>query len=91
LIIENTPLILAYVYQNDWPANNVKLGAVTAVSFDSAGNVVIFHRVDRIWDQYTFNNSNVYQGRNKGPITKNTVLGLEPETGNVVYEWGKNL
>lgn len=69
----------------------MKLGAVTAVSFDKAGNVVIFHRVDRIWDQTTFNTANVYQERNRGPIKENTVLGLEPDSGQVLYEWGKNL
>ncbi|XP_017867294.1 PREDICTED: peptidyl-alpha-hydroxyglycine alpha-amidating lyase 1 isoform X1 [Drosophila arizonae] len=87
---EMAKLNTTYVYQNAWPANNVKLGAVTAVSFDKAGNVVIFHRVDRIWSQTTFNNSNVYQERNMGPIRENTVLGLEPESGKVLYSWGKN-
>ncbi|XP_062128448.1 peptidyl-alpha-hydroxyglycine alpha-amidating lyase 1 [Drosophila sulfurigaster albostrigata] len=87
---ELAKLNTTYVYQNDWPANDVKLGAVTAVSLDGAGNVVIFHRVDRIWNSITFNNSHVYQERNKGPIKQNTVLGLEPETGKVLYEWGKN-
>ncbi|XP_034477035.1 peptidyl-alpha-hydroxyglycine alpha-amidating lyase 1 [Drosophila innubila] len=87
---ELAKLNTTYVYQNAWPANDVKLGAVTAVSFDRAGNVVIFHRVNRIWTQRTFDNANVYQERNKGPIKENTVLGLEPDTGNVVYAWGKN-
>ncbi|XP_060652540.1 peptidyl-alpha-hydroxyglycine alpha-amidating lyase 1 isoform X2 [Drosophila nasuta] len=87
---ELAKLNTTYVYQNDWPANDVKLGAVTAVSLDGAGHVVIFHRVDRIWNSITFNNSHVYQERNKGPIKQNTVLGLEPETGKVLYEWGKN-
>lgn len=87
---ELAKLNTTYVYQNAWPANNVKLGAVTAVSFDKAGNVVIFHRVDRIWSQITFNNSNVYQERNRGPIKENTVLGLESDSGKVLYSWGKN-
>lgn len=81
----------AYVYQNTWPDNKEELGSVTAVSFDKAGNVVMFHRVDRIWNMKTFNSSNVYQERYKGPIRGNTVLGLEAETGKVVYKWGKDL
>lgn len=81
----------AYVYQNSWPDNKEELGSVTAVSFDKAGNVVMFHRVDRIWNMKTFNSSNVYQERYKGPIRGNTVLGLEAETGKVVYKWGKDL
>ncbi|ALC42145.1 Pal1 [Drosophila busckii] len=88
---ELAKLNTTYVYQNEWPANNVRLGAVTAVSFDKAGNVVIFHRVNRIWSQRTFNNENVYQEKNRGPIRESTVLGLEPDTGKVLYDWGKNM
>nr|NP_001286259.1 Peptidyl-alpha-hydroxyglycine-alpha-amidating lyase 1, isoform C [Drosophila melanogaster]AHN56057.1 Peptidyl-alpha-hydroxyglycine-alpha-amidating lyase 1, isoform C [Drosophila melanogaster] len=79
-----------YVYQNAWPANNVKLGAVTAVSFDKAGNVVIFHRVNRVWGQTTFDNRNQYQEKYRGPIRESTILALEPATGKVQYDWGKN-
>ncbi|XP_023030839.1 peptidyl-alpha-hydroxyglycine alpha-amidating lyase 1 [Drosophila willistoni] len=87
---ELAKLNTTFVYQNDWPANKVKLGAVTAVSFDKAGNVVIFHRVDRIWGPRTFDNANVYRENFRGPIKENTILGLEPATGQVLYEWGKN-
>ncbi|XP_016929420.2 peptidyl-alpha-hydroxyglycine alpha-amidating lyase 1 isoform X3 [Drosophila suzukii] len=79
-----------YVYQNAWPANNVKLGAVTAVSFDKAGNVVIFHRVDRIWGQTTFDIRNQFQEKYRGPIRESTILALEPATGKVQYDCGKN-
>lgn len=79
------------MYQNAWPANNVQLGAVTAVSFDKAGNVVIFHRVDRVWGQNTFDNRNQYTEKFRGPIRESTILGLEPQTGKVQYDWGKNL
>ncbi|XP_016973686.1 peptidyl-alpha-hydroxyglycine alpha-amidating lyase 1 isoform X1 [Drosophila rhopaloa] len=79
-----------YLYQSAWPAKNVKLGAVTAVSFDKAGNVVIFHRVDRIWGQSTFDLKNEFQEQYRGPIRESTILALEPSTGEVQYEWGKN-
>ncbi|XP_034653614.1 peptidyl-alpha-hydroxyglycine alpha-amidating lyase 1 isoform X1 [Drosophila subobscura] len=87
---ELAKLNTTYIYQNAWPANNVKLGAVTAVSFDKAGNVVIFHRVDRIWGQDTFDNANQYREKYRGPIRESTVLALEPATGRVQYDWGKN-
>ncbi|XP_036224393.2 peptidyl-alpha-hydroxyglycine alpha-amidating lyase 1 isoform X2 [Bactrocera oleae] len=80
-----------YVYQSAWPADELKLGSVSAVSFDKEGNVVIFHRVDRLWDGNTFNNRNVFQQRKKGPIRDNTVLALERKSGHVVYGWGKGL
>ncbi|EDV37665.2 uncharacterized protein Dana_GF13565, isoform A [Drosophila ananassae] len=87
---ELAKLNTTYVYQNAWPANNVKLGAVTAVSFDKAGNVVIFHRVDRVWGQNTFDNRNQYTEKFRGPIRESTILALEPQTGKVQYDWGKN-
>uniref|UniRef100_A0A0A1XSQ6 peptidylamidoglycolate lyase n=1 Tax=Zeugodacus cucurbitae TaxID=28588 RepID=A0A0A1XSQ6_ZEUCU len=80
-----------YVYQSAWPADELKLGAVSAVSFDKEGNVVIFHRVDRIWDGNTFDNQNVFQHARKGPIRDNTILALERKTGHVAYGWGKGL
>ncbi|XP_016968321.1 peptidyl-alpha-hydroxyglycine alpha-amidating lyase 1 isoform X1 [Drosophila biarmipes] len=88
--VELAKLNNTYVYQNAWPANNVKLGQVTAVSFDKAGNVVIFHRVDRIWGMTTFDNRNQFQEKNRGPIRESTILALEPATGKVQYDWGKN-
>jgi len=64
---------------------------VTAVSFDKAGNVVIFHRVDRIWGQTTFDIRNQFQEKYRGPIRESTILALEPATGKVQYDCGKNL
>lgn len=90
-LINTQSRILGYVYQNQWPDNTEELGAVTAVSFDKAGNVVMFHRLDRIWGPSTFNTSNVYQELYRGPISGDTVLGLEAESGKVLYKWGKNL
>ncbi|KAH8305175.1 hypothetical protein KR018_009143, partial [Drosophila ironensis] len=87
---ELAKLNTTYVYQNAWPANDVKLGAVTAVSFDRAGNVVIFHRVDRVWGETTFDNSNRFTENFRGPIRENTILALEPQTGKVQYQWGRN-
>lgn len=79
------------VYQPNWPDPSKKLGSVTAVSFDKDGNVVIFHRVDRIWNQETFDQRNVYTERSKGAIRDNTVVAFDRNTGKVVYEWGKDL
>ncbi|KAH8401522.1 hypothetical protein KR009_006209 [Drosophila setifemur] len=87
---ELAKLNTTYVYQNAWPAKNLKLGSVTAVSFDKAGNVVIFHRVDRLWGPETFDFSNQYLEKYRGPIMQNTILALDPQTGTVQYEWGKN-
>ncbi|XP_005182185.1 peptidyl-alpha-hydroxyglycine alpha-amidating lyase 1 [Musca domestica] len=88
---EINKLNITYVYQSSWPKMDVKLGSVTAVSFDKDGHIVLFHRCDRIWDQNTFTLGNVFRQRNKGPIRDSTVLALDRETGNLAYDWGKNL
>lgn len=76
----------------DWPDGSVKLGSVSAVTFDVDGNVVVFHRVDRLWEADTFDiATNIYREQSKGPITGYTVLALDKNTGKVVYKWGRNL
>uniref|UniRef100_A0A1B0GDJ1 peptidylamidoglycolate lyase n=1 Tax=Glossina morsitans morsitans TaxID=37546 RepID=A0A1B0GDJ1_GLOMM len=84
-------LASTYVYQSSWPDLTRKLGSVTAVDFDKDGHVVLFHRADHVWTQATFDHSNVYRDREKGPICNSTVLALDCQTGKLVYEWGKNL
>lgn len=80
----------AHISQN-WPASNRKLGSVSAVSFDSYGNIVVFHRGNHVWDMESFNSMNEYTKRNHGPITDNTIIAFNRTIGQVSYEWGKNL
>ena len=84
-------IFLAYIYQPNWPTKQRKLGGVSAVSFDKAGNVVIFHRGDRVWNSGTFNKMQYFQRQSLGPIPENTVIAFHKKSGKVVYEWGKNL
>lgn len=75
-----------------WPNDlDVQLGAVTAVDFDKDGNVVLFHRVDRVWEQHTFDDQHRFQQQRKGAISDCTVLALDRATGKLIYCWGKNL
>lgn len=74
-----------------WPTQNRKLGSVSAVSFDSNGNVVIFHRGNHVWDALSFNLANVYVPRDNGPIADNTIIAFNRKTGKIAYEWGSNM
>ncbi|RXG68440.1 Peptidyl-glycine alpha-amidating monooxygenase [Armadillidium vulgare] len=74
---------------DNWGPTNYSLGQVTAVSIDSRGDVVIFHRADRIWDGSTFNSENVLLSKDK-PIEKATILHLRRDSGKVMHEWGAN-
>ncbi|KDR10480.1 peptidyl-alpha-hydroxyglycine alpha-amidating lyase 2-like [Zootermopsis nevadensis] len=74
-----------------WPRPLPHLGQVTGVAVNSRGQPVIFHRGPRVWDTSCFNASHHFQHVAEGPIAVSTVLTLEPETGAVIGDWGRNL
>ncbi|CAH0552204.1 unnamed protein product [Brassicogethes aeneus] len=74
-----------------WPHENLTLGQVSAVSVNSQLHPVIFHRADRVWDYYTFNETNHFQKAYLGPIKEHTVLTLDSQTGKVLGKWGADL
>jgi peptidylamidoglycolate lyase len=76
------------VWDAQW-ASQLKFTQISAVSMDKKGNVAIFHRGDRTWGPYTFNNENKFNPNN-GPITKNTIVLLD-KNGNIILEWGRNM
>lgn len=65
---------------------------MSAVSFDVAGNVVVFHRGSHVWNSATFSNNNIYTKQEDGPIAENTIVAFERTgSGRMLYEWGKDL
>ncbi|PNF30532.1 hypothetical protein B7P43_G09923 [Cryptotermes secundus] len=74
-----------------WPDSTKKLGQLSAVSLDVDGNIVIFHRGDRVWDGNTFLTNNVYNQRAMGPISQPTVVVFNASSGLVVEEWGRSI
>ncbi|KAK2582671.1 hypothetical protein KPH14_004948 [Odynerus spinipes] len=75
-------------WDSQW-ASNLKLGQVSGVSLHPNGNIAVFHRGSRTWDQDTFNNENRFDP-NKGPIKQNTILLLD-KTGKKLLQWGRNM
>ncbi|XP_046398624.1 peptidyl-alpha-hydroxyglycine alpha-amidating lyase 1 [Ischnura elegans] len=75
----------------NWPTPEKQLGQLSAVSIDTYGTVVVFHRGDRIWDSDTFLLNNSYTGKHRGPIKDNTIVGFDPVTGEVKFEWGNDI
>ncbi|KAG5881403.1 hypothetical protein JTB14_008916 [Gonioctena quinquepunctata] len=74
-----------------WPQEPLALGQVSGVSVNSVLQPVIFHRADRVWDQFTFNSTNHFQQQDLGAIKEHTVLTLDPHTGKVLGKWGADL
>lgn len=87
---QNDPFVNQPLYPNENPfwQSPENLGEISGVAVDPSGKVVIFHRADRIWNYNTFNEDGEYQERYKGPIQDNTVLALNPKSGDIIYGWG---
>ncbi|XP_077282054.1 peptidyl-alpha-hydroxyglycine alpha-amidating lyase 2-like [Temnothorax americanus] len=81
----HTPL---HPVENHFWQSPKNLGEVSGVAVDPMGNLVIFHRGDRTWNYDTFNEDVEYQEKYRGPIRDNTVLTLDPKTGDIISGWG---
>ncbi|KAL1448935.1 hypothetical protein WDU94_000184, partial [Cyamophila willieti] len=80
-----------YHVLDHWPAKALQYGQVSSVSYDSFNLVYVFHRGDRVWDSDTFNANNEYRQKSRGPITVDTVLVLDPNTGHLIRSWGRDM
>lgn len=77
---------------SSWPDVGIKFGGVTGVSLDRNGNVVIFHRADRVWGEKTFDPiHNIFQEKSRGAIPTNTIVGISRRTGELAYGFGRDL
>ncbi|KAJ9575161.1 hypothetical protein L9F63_025889, partial [Diploptera punctata] len=81
----------SYNIVENWPDPSKRLGQLSAVSFDADGNIVVFHRGERVWDGNSFQSNNVFNQRDLGPIAQPTVVVFNTSSGLVVHEWGSNL
>ncbi|THD68784.1 hypothetical protein E7Z59_00190 [Robertkochia marina] len=74
---------VSYRLAEGWPlmSPTFKLGNPTGIGIDSNGDVIIFHRANRIWTE----------PMPKDLIDRNTVVKLDPKTGQIKEEWGSNL
>ncbi|XP_053674899.1 peptidyl-alpha-hydroxyglycine alpha-amidating lyase 1 isoform X2 [Anopheles nili] len=80
-----------YTYVSSWPILERKLGSVSAVAIDGAGDIVIFHRASHVWTLSSFDTANRYLEATGGPIDQHTVLRFHHETGQLQQEWGDKL
>ncbi|RDD43780.1 Peptidyl-glycine alpha-amidating monooxygenase A [Trichoplax sp. H2] len=74
----------------NWPAQFFLTGDIGGVAVSKTGNVFIFHRGDRHWERNTFDSNFRFQFRGP-PIATDTIMELDPDTGDVVRKFGKNL
>ncbi|XKL59861.1 hypothetical protein PGB90_000877 [Kerria lacca] len=73
----------------NWPQGKLPhSGEISGVSINRVGQPVIFHRGPRTFNDWSFNETNDFRFINEGPIDIDTVLTLDPKTGNVLSGWG---
>lgn len=75
----------------DWPDPSKHLGQLSAVSIDTDGNILVFHRGDRTWGLQTFLPDNTFSEISLGPIKQSTVVSFNATNGRVLFEWGNNI
>ncbi|TNN08191.1 Peptidyl-glycine alpha-amidating monooxygenase A [Schistosoma japonicum] len=72
----------------------VSLGQVSSVETRATGNgqheLIILHRGPNIWTYDSFNNGFIYQNGAEY-INTETVLHVNPVTGDVLTKWGRNM
>lgn len=73
---------------HNWFPSQVKHGSISGVAIDKHGNLHVFHRDNRIWNQHTFNLYNVYAQQYLGPISNPTVFVIGAKDGTVFHQWG---
>lgn len=69
------------------PAN---IGQASGVAVNNKSQLVVFHRAGRVWDQYSFNENNVFN-KNLEAISNATITVVNPATGELVGEFGRGL
>lgn len=74
-----------------WPESGILNGIkqVAGVAVDKFGNVHIFHRGNRQWNELSFDFNNNYLQKNIGPIPIDTIFVLNQHSGKVMRSWGK--
>ncbi|KAK3933284.1 Peptidyl-alpha-hydroxyglycine alpha-amidating lyase 2 [Frankliniella fusca] len=75
-----------------WPLHGPPpLGQVAGVAVALNGFPVVFHRGARVFNSQSFNESHHFQFVDEGPIPEDTVLTLDPDNGDVLTGWGRDL
>ncbi|CAG9540361.1 unnamed protein product [Cercopithifilaria johnstoni] len=66
------------------------IGQVTGLGINSQGYLLAFHRADRVWNRRSFDKYNKFD-ENLGPIKNATIYMIDPHSGTVIKEFGKDI
>lgn len=95
---QEMPVVIGPQEVADWPSGDISFGQVSGVGVTPLNNevspnhaVVAFHRGDRPWTEETFDEKNVMPENQRINITQDTIVVLNPETGDVLESFGANM
>ncbi|KAK2718736.1 hypothetical protein QYM36_005912 [Artemia franciscana] len=77
--------------ESSWPDVPTELGQISGVAVDMFDRPVVFHRGPVTWDSTSFDISHRYRKIADGPIDVDTIVTLDPVTGDVLKSWGSGL
>uniref|UniRef100_A0A914YWB6 peptidylamidoglycolate lyase n=1 Tax=Panagrolaimus superbus TaxID=310955 RepID=A0A914YWB6_9BILA len=60
-----------------------KFGQISSIAFDSTGNLAIFHRGTKVWNQYTFDYNN--QLTDKSPVSEPAIIIAKENGDNLEF------
>ncbi|KAK6105108.1 NHL repeat family protein [Brugia pahangi] len=66
------------------------IGQVTGLGINSHGYLLAFHRADRTWNKWSFDKYNKFNA-SFGPIKNATIYVIDPNSGEIVKEFGKGI
>jgi len=72
-----------YELEINWPnlPEEFNLGNPTGLGIDSNGDILVFHRANRVWEE----------PMPKTKIQENTIITLDKQTGEILKNWGADL
>jgi len=72
-----------------WPPEQLPFGQIVGLAVDAAGNVHVFHRGSRVWDEDSFDDKNVFKHEKDGAIAEPTYVVLDGVTGEMLTAEGE--
>lgn len=83
------------VQEDETPSNEfyvpTNIGQASGVAVNNKSELVIFHRAGRVWDQNSFDESTNVFNKNLEAISNATITVVNPSTGKLLGEYGRNL
>ncbi|KAI6182933.1 Peptidylamidoglycolate lyase [Aphelenchoides bicaudatus] len=73
------------------PKIPLNIGHATGVAVNKDGQLVVFHRAGRVWDEFSFNEKTNVFNKSLDALHNATITVLDPTSGQILGEFGQGL